>query len=534
MSTMMVSTAKIPLNHFTPFTRCKDKAPFTHTFHFEITPPSLAPSSGPTATEDGSPNLSGNSSPPASPMTPVEFIPECPALPAQSRPHGKRRDPSYIPRPPNAFILFRSAFIRDQNIPGKVEGNHSKLSKIIGTRFPLAAIQRTMTFLSGLCWKQLPTEEREKWEARAVDAQAEHRTRYPDWRFRPGANARLKAGESSTSATRRRSVRGRTRASPLKDGEEGESEYKPKDKGKSKSKSTRMPSIEETRCAKIANFVAEGLKGEELEIAVRQWEDDRRIARPEARPKKPRTQKSRAASTKTPSIPQPCASLPPSFSPPESHPDSVSSNSSTIQLVRTPTIDDSKPATSTNTSPDDKTVSLRLSTVPLTHMFKRHSSVSVSEKRLSSLSDRSDESSLEDVSQTSAEPKPGPRTWGTIAPEKATKRTHTDFPAREGSLPIPSTSSTSTFETPHLAWQGGENRQSMEDIHTSHSWWNRRSTPVESRSEFNFDCHKERDGGGSMVFGTENMGYETHESESQYDRSFMEVCILFVIPLAMI
>ena len=88
-----------------------------------------------------------------------------------------------------------------------------------------------------------------------MDAQAEHRTRYPDWRFRPGANARLKAGESSTSAARRRSVRGRTRASPSKDGEEGESEYKPKDKAKSKSKSSHIPSIEETRCAKIASFV---------------------------------------------------------------------------------------------------------------------------------------------------------------------------------------------------------------------------------------------------------------------------------------
>lgn len=47
--------------------------------------------------------------------------------------HGKKRDASYIPRPPNAFILFRSSFIRSQQVPGKVEGNHSTLSKIIGT-----------------------------------------------------------------------------------------------------------------------------------------------------------------------------------------------------------------------------------------------------------------------------------------------------------------------------------------------------------------------------------------------------------------
>jgi hypothetical protein len=37
-------------------------------------------------------------------------------------------------------------------------------------------------------WKTLPREEREAWEAKAVIAQAEHRKRYLDWRFRPGAN----------------------------------------------------------------------------------------------------------------------------------------------------------------------------------------------------------------------------------------------------------------------------------------------------------------------------------------------------------
>lgn len=49
--------------------------------------------------------------------------------------HGKKRDASYIPRPPNAFILFRSSFIRSQQVPEKVEGNHSTLSKIIGKSF---------------------------------------------------------------------------------------------------------------------------------------------------------------------------------------------------------------------------------------------------------------------------------------------------------------------------------------------------------------------------------------------------------------
>lgn len=56
--------------------------------------------------------------------------------------HGKKRDASYIPRPPNAFILFRSSFIRSQQVPEKVEGNHSTLSKIIGKHFGLVVLTR--------------------------------------------------------------------------------------------------------------------------------------------------------------------------------------------------------------------------------------------------------------------------------------------------------------------------------------------------------------------------------------------------------
>lgn len=51
--------------------------------------------------------------------------------------HARKHDESYIPRPPNAFILFRSSFIHSQKISGKVEGNNSQLSKIIGTCFVL-------------------------------------------------------------------------------------------------------------------------------------------------------------------------------------------------------------------------------------------------------------------------------------------------------------------------------------------------------------------------------------------------------------
>ena len=86
---------------------------------------------------------------------------------------------------------------------------------------------------------------------------------YPDWRFRPGANAlaKLKIKDGGTT-----------------DRQGAEKAAKGKGKGRNKS-SARMLSLEEMRCAKIADFVADGIRGEELEVAVKQWEGDRKMGK---------------------------------------------------------------------------------------------------------------------------------------------------------------------------------------------------------------------------------------------------------------
>ncbi|KAF8959234.1 hypothetical protein BDZ97DRAFT_1838726 [Flammula alnicola] len=391
----------------------------TYTFSSGMTPLSFSLTSAPTATQDISPQPSSSliSSPPTSPTT-ADESPSTFSMPTPpARAHGKRRDPSYIPRPPNAFILFRCAFIKEQNVPGKVEGNHSRLSKIIG-----------------LCWKQLPPEEREKWEAKAVVAQAEHRANYPDWRFRPGANAmaKLKVKDGGTAGTRRRSVRSHAKdTSPAEDRNDDEpvasdSKGKAKDKGKGKMKASRMISLEETRCAKIAGFVAEGIKGEELEVAVKQWEGDHRIPRS---PAKPPDQKDEAA------------------------PDDSTSHHDQIAV-------DSASA---------------LSDVPLTHMFKRSLSAPASNNRLPHLqplsSDPSD-SSTDEFSPSSAEPSPG--AWGSFKPpvlQDTPTRTHTHGRRDTISLPMSSDSVAATFDSPqHLTWQEAENQRRLEEIQGPDSW----------------------------------------------------------------
>ncbi|KAF8879400.1 hypothetical protein BD779DRAFT_1155694 [Infundibulicybe gibba] len=173
--------------------------PMMSTFFTDMTPLSYPNTSAPTEpssstippTTNFSPESTASmtSTPPPSPEDTVVSA----QAPITRGSHGKKRDASYIPRPPNAFILFRSSFIRSQQVPGKVEGNHSTLSKIIGVKnLSISPEWALITTCAGMYWKTLPREEREKWEAKAVVAQAEHRRRYPDWRFRPGANAMAK------------------------------------------------------------------------------------------------------------------------------------------------------------------------------------------------------------------------------------------------------------------------------------------------------------------------------------------------------
>ncbi|KAN0118345.1 hypothetical protein V8E52_005321, partial [Russula decolorans] len=153
--------------------------------------------------------------------------------------HAKKRDAGHIPRPPNAFILFRSSFIKSESVPGNIEGNHSTLSKIIG-----------------IVWKTLPPAERQLWEKRAVQAQADHRARYPDWRFRPGTNVDAIAKRKTKDKNKDRPPTRRRRGSG----------------GRCKGK--RRGVIQERRCAQIAELIARGVKGVELSSAVQAWDKE--------------------------------------------------------------------------------------------------------------------------------------------------------------------------------------------------------------------------------------------------------------------
>jgi hypothetical protein len=150
----------------------------------------------------------------------ASLFPSSPDGTAPRKPgHGKKKAEDHIPRPPNAFILFRSSFIKSRHVSTEVETNHSTLSKIIG-----------------LTWQNMPHEERQFWHSKAKLAQAEHKRKFPDYAFRP-SHVRAKGG----AAAEKRKVR----------------EVGPKDM---------------KRCAKIAQLLVEGKKGADLQAAVEEFD----------------------------------------------------------------------------------------------------------------------------------------------------------------------------------------------------------------------------------------------------------------------
>ena len=156
--------------------------------------------------------------------------------------HGKKKAEDHIPRPPNAFILFRSSFIKSRHVSTEVETNHSTLSKIIG-----------------LTWQNMPHEERQFWHSKAKIAQAEHKRKHPDYAFRPShvkVKVKAKGGGGSAGGT----------------GGEQQQQYHQQQPPHQKRKVREVGPKDMKRCAKIAQLLVEGKKGADLKAAVEEFD----------------------------------------------------------------------------------------------------------------------------------------------------------------------------------------------------------------------------------------------------------------------
>ncbi|KAF5334590.1 hypothetical protein D9758_018429 [Tetrapyrgos nigripes] len=208
---------------------------------------------------------------------------------SSSSSHSKKKPENHIPRPPNAFILFRSSFIRSQHVSTRVETNHSTLSKIIG-----------------LTWHNLPEDEKQVWHARAKVAFDEHKKKFPEYSFRPAHSSSNgddggggKGGKGKAKAKAKAKVKSgggkkvKTKAEPdvyhadadLSDSyddsylssydsetdiDSGYASNIPSDPNppKKKRKVRELGTKDLKRCAKIAQLLVEGKKGSALDSAI--------------------------------------------------------------------------------------------------------------------------------------------------------------------------------------------------------------------------------------------------------------------------
>ena len=81
---------------------------------------------------------------------------------------SRKNSADYIPRPANCFILFQSDFRRN---------NSRDSGKIKKGETPVQS--------AGAAWHRMSEKEKAPWKERAKIVDAEHKVKYPNYRYRP-------------------------------------------------------------------------------------------------------------------------------------------------------------------------------------------------------------------------------------------------------------------------------------------------------------------------------------------------------------
>lgn len=137
-------------------------------------------------------------------------LPRPTQLPIRRGSHSRKRAPDHIPRPPNAFMMFRSHYcvkIKNESSP---ENNHAVISQ-----------------QAGKVWRSMSDAERSDFHRLAYAEKMLHASRYPGYKYAPNF---------------KKAAPPKRRPSKRKD--------------------------EEDRCIKVASLVRQGIVGNELASAM--------------------------------------------------------------------------------------------------------------------------------------------------------------------------------------------------------------------------------------------------------------------------
>ncbi|KAJ7607156.1 hypothetical protein FB45DRAFT_1135625, partial [Roridomyces roridus] len=99
---------------------------------------------------------------------PSTFVAEGPCAPLKTLHSQPKTSKGHTARTANAFLLYRTAFTKNQTVPRDVEIDPKAIS-----------------IIAGLTWHALPDEERQKWQAEADMKRDTHTCNTPGYACRP-------------------------------------------------------------------------------------------------------------------------------------------------------------------------------------------------------------------------------------------------------------------------------------------------------------------------------------------------------------
>lgn len=120
----------------------------------------------------------------SSPRIKPSALPEPSYLPQNltKKSHARKQPKGHIPRPRNAFILFRCNFVHQKKVPNDIENDHRNISRIAGG-----------------VWREMTDEDKAPWIQMAEQEKITHSQIHPGYRYTP---------HISTSTISRRKKRG--------------------------------------------------------------------------------------------------------------------------------------------------------------------------------------------------------------------------------------------------------------------------------------------------------------------------------------
>ena len=100
-----------------------------------------------------------------------------------TRSHAKKKPADYIPRPKNAFIIFRTMYSKwNSMLPRAQDPDHPHAQLAITDH-------RALSKAAGDAWRRMTEEEKAPYKELADADKAQHKINYPDYKYSPGERA---------------------------------------------------------------------------------------------------------------------------------------------------------------------------------------------------------------------------------------------------------------------------------------------------------------------------------------------------------